>query len=44
MNATSQRLGIDVSKATFDAAFPRGQGFAQTKLPRDRAGTRKLLA
>ena len=44
MNSTSLWLGIDVSKATFDAAFPRGPGFAQTKLPRDRAGARKLLA
>jgi transposase len=44
MNSTSLWLGIDVFKATFDAAFPKGPGFAQTKLPRDRTGARKLLA
>lgn len=36
-------LGIDVSKATMDAALPKGVGFARTKLPRDQAGARKLL-
>ena len=45
MPSTPCWLGIDVSKATFDAACARpGGGFAKVKLPRDRAGAGQLLA
>lgn len=44
MNFSPIWLGIDVSKATLDAALPRGSGgFAQIKLPRTREGASELL-
>ena len=36
-------LGIDVSKATFDAAIPIPGGFARSKFPRDETGARQCL-
>ena len=43
MDLPSTWLGIDVSKASFDAAVPVASGFAHARFPRDPAGARKCL-
>jgi transposase len=37
-------VGIDISKATFDAALPQATGFGHLKLSNDQAGFEQLLA
>lgn len=44
MPSPSTWLGIDVSKATFDAALPTSSGFDHAKFPRNLAGVRQCLA
>jgi transposase len=43
MTSPQPWLGIDVSKATFDAAIPVPGGFARSKFPRDASGARRCL-
>lgn len=43
MTSPQPWLGIDVSKATFDAAIVTPRGFARSKFPRDKAGARGCL-
>lgn len=44
MTPSSTWLGIDVSKATFNAAFAGSDGAAHAQFRRDRAGARQCLA
>lgn len=44
MTSSQPWLGIDVSKATFDAAIPTPGGVARSKFPRDGSGARCCLA
>lgn len=43
MSSSQPWLGIDVSKATFDAAIPAPGGFARSKFPRNASGARQCL-